>query len=138
MNTPIFTTDIRVSFGDCDPAGIVYYPNFFRWADGLFHLFLQDRADGHQAICQRIDSLGLGLMSAEMEFRSPVAPGQILSLSIVSLVWEERSFEVQYLGSVDGRQAIAGTERRAVFKQFEGRIRAGGTTALREILGPSG
>jgi 4-hydroxybenzoyl-CoA thioesterase len=115
MNTPLCTTEIRVSFGDCDPAGIVYYPNFFRWADGLFHLYLQGRAEGHQAVCQRIGSLGLGLMSAGMQFRSPVAPGQILSLSIVSLVWSERSFEVQYAGAVDGRQAISGTEKRAVF-----------------------
>lgn len=137
MNTPLCTTDIRISFGDCDPAGIVYYPNFFRWADGLFHLYLHDRAEGHQAICQRIGSLGLGLMSAGMEFRAPVAPGQILSLSIVSLDWAERSFEVQYLGSVNGSQAIAGTEKRAVFRQSDGRIRAGDTTALREILDPA-
>lgn len=24
---------VLVGFGDCDPAGIVYYPNFFRWFD---------------------------------------------------------------------------------------------------------
>ncbi len=27
------TTTIRVEWGDCDPAGIVYYPNFFHWCD---------------------------------------------------------------------------------------------------------
>jgi len=26
------TTTIRVEWGDCDPAGIVYYPNFFTGA----------------------------------------------------------------------------------------------------------
>jgi 4-hydroxybenzoyl-CoA thioesterase len=24
---------IRVDWGDCDPAGIVFYPNYFRWFD---------------------------------------------------------------------------------------------------------
>ena len=24
---------VRVEFGDCDPAGIVWFPNFFRWID---------------------------------------------------------------------------------------------------------
>ena len=24
---------IAVEFGDCDPAGIVYFPNFHRWMD---------------------------------------------------------------------------------------------------------
>ena len=23
--------DVQVVFGDCDPAGIVYYPNYFRF-----------------------------------------------------------------------------------------------------------
>jgi 4-hydroxybenzoyl-CoA thioesterase len=24
---------VRVEFGDCDPARIVWFPNFFRWID---------------------------------------------------------------------------------------------------------
>jgi 4-hydroxybenzoyl-CoA thioesterase len=27
------TTRIEIQFGDCDPAGIVYYPNYFRYCD---------------------------------------------------------------------------------------------------------
>jgi 4-hydroxybenzoyl-CoA thioesterase len=27
------TTHIEIQFGDCDPAGIVYYPNYFRFFD---------------------------------------------------------------------------------------------------------
>ena len=26
-----FTTKIRIYWSDCDPAGIAYYGNFFRW-----------------------------------------------------------------------------------------------------------
>ena len=29
----IHTLSVTVEFGDCDPAQIVYYPNFFRWMD---------------------------------------------------------------------------------------------------------
>jgi 4-hydroxybenzoyl-CoA thioesterase len=25
------TYEVTVEFGDCDPAGIAFYPNFFRW-----------------------------------------------------------------------------------------------------------
>ena len=28
------TYSLRVEFGDCDPAQIVWFPNFFRWVDG--------------------------------------------------------------------------------------------------------
>ena len=27
------TTQVEIQFGDCDPAGIVYYPNYFRFFD---------------------------------------------------------------------------------------------------------
>jgi 4-hydroxybenzoyl-CoA thioesterase len=27
------TYDVEVTFGDCDPAGIVFFPNFSRWMD---------------------------------------------------------------------------------------------------------
>ena len=29
----VHTTEFTVEFGDCDPARIVFYPNFFRWMD---------------------------------------------------------------------------------------------------------
>ncbi|MFL6695326.1 MAG: acyl-CoA thioesterase, partial [Ramlibacter sp.] len=32
---------VRVEFGDCDPAGIVWFPNFFRWIDAASrHFFI--------------------------------------------------------------------------------------------------
>ena len=33
---------VRVEFGDCDPARIVWFPNFFRWIDAASrHFFVQ-------------------------------------------------------------------------------------------------
>lgn len=34
----------RVEFGDCDPAGIVWFPNFFRWIDAASRHFLPNAA----------------------------------------------------------------------------------------------
>ena len=34
-------TQFTVEFGDCDPAGIVWFPNFFRWIDAASrHFFI--------------------------------------------------------------------------------------------------
>ena len=36
------TYTVRVEFGDCDPAGIVWFPNFFRWIDAASrHFFIE-------------------------------------------------------------------------------------------------
>lgn len=33
-------SDIMVHWGDCDPANIVFYPNYFKWFDqGTWDLF---------------------------------------------------------------------------------------------------
>ena len=38
----VVTYTVRVEFGDCDPARIVWFPNFFRWIDAASrHFFLQ-------------------------------------------------------------------------------------------------
>ncbi len=34
---------VHVHFGDCDPAGIVFFPNFSRWMDASsLHFFMQN------------------------------------------------------------------------------------------------
>ena len=39
----MFTTLFGVEWGDCDEAGIVYYPRYFYWMDCAFHRFLLAR-----------------------------------------------------------------------------------------------
>ena len=33
MGTMIYTRHARIEWGDCDPAGIIFYPTYFRWID---------------------------------------------------------------------------------------------------------
>jgi len=47
------TFQVTVEFGDCDPAQIVYYPNFFRWMDAASrHFFI---ACGVPLFAKRVD-----------------------------------------------------------------------------------
>ena len=48
---PEVTYTVRVEFGDCDPAGIVWFPNFFRWIDA---------ASRHSGIATAICSVSRG------------------------------------------------------------------------------
>ena len=132
--SPLFQADIEVSFGDCDPAGIVFYPNFFRWADGLFHSYLNRVAGGHAALCATLSAKGLGLMKAEMAFRRPAAPGDVLRLAIDGIEWSARTFSVSYSARQHGEIVCDGVETRGVFLLDGDRIRAGTTDALRQLL----
>ncbi|MFN3312610.1 MAG: acyl-CoA thioesterase [Hyphomonas sp.] len=134
-SAPLAISEIHVSFGDCDPAGIVFYPNYFRWTDALFHRFLDDKVGGHARLCNNIGAVGLGLIAVEMSFRSPVAPGQSLMLRLDELAWHDKSLELRYSGHLGDRTAFVAMETRGVFMLQDGRMRAGPTAALRTRLG---
>lgn len=122
-----------VAFGDCDPAGIVYYPNIFRWMDATFHAAL-DRHGGHKAVCERLSAMGLGLIDAKASFQAPMLPGDALSVTPVSMEWGRKSLTLVYRGQVDGRVTFNGQEVRGLFIGAPDALRAGPVAPLRAIL----
>ncbi|MEM9878480.1 MAG: acyl-CoA thioesterase, partial [Pseudomonadota bacterium] len=134
VQTPVFTADYAVSFGDCDPVGIVFYPRIFAWLDRTFHAYLTATAGGHKAICNALNARGTGLMNADCQFRSPLTEGDTLSVDMASLEWRDRAFQVNYEGHVEGRLAFKGTETRALFVEKDGRMTAGDIAPLKAAL----
>lgn len=131
---PIYQAHYTVSFGDCDPAGIVFYPNIFAWLDRTFHLFLRETAGGHAEVCEALGLKGVGLTEADCLFRSPLTDGDQLAVVIQWIDWGERGFRVNYQGLVDGRTAFNAHEGRALFVEREGRMRAGDAALLEQHL----
>lgn len=123
------TASYRVSFGDCDPAGIAYYPNIFRWIDTTFHDWLRGFG-GHAQICTELGATGLGLMDAQARFRSPLQDGDALVVSMTVKEWGPRSFTLSYEGHVGDRLAFQAQEIRGVFIAQDGRLSAAPTSAL--------
>ncbi|QDC11244.1 acyl-CoA thioesterase [Oceanicola sp. D3] len=131
----LFTLDVDISFGHCDAAGIVYYPNYFRWFDRCFHTFLKAQHGGHAALCRQLGARGLGLISADARFRSPGFDGDVLRLEMSAGEWGRKSLRLDYSGTVGERLVIEGEEVRGVFIEDGGRIRAGDVAPLREVIG---
>ncbi|MCB1406262.1 MAG: acyl-CoA thioesterase [Rhodobacteraceae bacterium] len=120
----------RVSFGDCDPAGIAYYPNIFKWVDTTFHDFLR-QFGGHRTLCAEFGATGMGLMEAQARFRSPLQDGDALDVRITALDWGHRSLTLSYQGHVGERLAFEATETRGIFVERDGRLTAAPMAALR-------
>ena len=125
---------IPVSFGDCDPAGIVYYPNHFRWFDATFHALLYRWGAGHGTICAELGSIGLGLIDVGGTFRSPAVNGDRLDLVARIVEWNARTFRLAYEGRIGERLVVEGFELRGVFIRDGERLRAGEVAPLRSIL----
>ncbi|MCB1396516.1 MAG: acyl-CoA thioesterase [Rhodobacter sp.] len=124
----------RVSFGDCDPAAIAYYPNIFKWVDTTCHDWMR-RFGGHAALCRQLGAVGIGLMDAGAKFRSPLRDGDDLTVEITGLDWGAKALRLQYRGMVGARVAFDATETRGLFKPAENGLTAGAMDALRALVG---
>lgn len=123
-----------VTFGDCDPAGIVFYPNIFRWMDAAFHGFLRDFG-GHAAMCERLGGLGIGLIDASARFRKPMHDGDQLEIHVSIAEWTSRSLSLDYEGKVDGTTTFTGREVRCLFSRSGTGIVAADISPLRALVG---
>ena len=68
------TRTIRVQWGDCDPAGIVFYPRYFEWFDACT-ILLFEKATGMTKIdmLAKYNGAGLALLEARANLKSPRA-----------------------------------------------------------------
>lgn len=63
----------EVHWGDCDPAGIIFYPTYFRWMDAATWAFMT--AVGYTPQRMREEHLAMPLVSADCQFLAPARHG---------------------------------------------------------------
>tara|TARA_R110002110_G_scaffold211304_1_gene423982 strand:+ start:3456 stop:3770 length:315 start_codon:yes stop_codon:yes gene_type:complete len=102
--------------------------------DATFHAFLHDKAEGHTKIATTLNARGLGLMDASLNFRSPLSEGSRIEYLIEQIDWSDRYFDVSYRGVCGDRLILEGRERRGLFVEIGGQLKAGKVAPLREIL----
>ena len=130
----VFTLEVSISFGHCDPAGIVFYPNYFRWFDRCFHTFLLQRAGGHRLLCEKLQAKGIGLMDLQANFTSPAMDGDLMALTLSIDEWRDKVLLLSYEGRIGDRVVVQGHEKRGLFQMRDGRLRAGKMAPLRALL----
>ena len=107
-----FETEISVEWGDCDAAGIVFYPNFFAWFDTAFQRMTRARGFGHRVIRERYGIVGLPIVDANAAFRSPASFDDVLTVSAAVGHWGRSSLKVDYRVMLADRLVAEGYEKR--------------------------
>jgi 4-hydroxybenzoyl-CoA thioesterase len=130
-----FETTIEISFGDCDPAGIIFYPNYFRWFDAAFQAFLKTRELDQHILREKLGTIGTGLMDAGASFRAPASFGDTMALRITGIEWTDRTFRITYEGRIGERIIVEGFELRGVFVKDGDRLKAAPVAPLKDLVG---
>ncbi len=102
--------EVIVRWAECDPAGIVYYPQFFRWFDGAAWAYFQNGGLPMEDMMREFDSFGMPLVDAHCTFRTPARWGDTLTFSTRVVRWGHKSFEMEHKAHIGERLVAEGTE----------------------------
>lgn len=119
-----FTTSVEVAWGDCDAAGIVFYPQFFRFMDTAFHRLLRSRGTGQRELQGEFGVLGTPLMEASAVFKSPARYDDILAMRVVIEELGPKIIRIAYSASLGDRLVFTGREVRALVAERDGKLKS--------------
>ncbi len=95
--TKTITHTVRVEFGDCDPAGIVWFPNFFRWTDAASrHFFTECGVPRWAELELSTGVLGTPLVDIQCKFLKTASYGDTLLVRCHIAEWRDKSFVQRY------------------------------------------
>ena len=93
----------RVEFGDCDPARIVWFPNFFRWIDAASrHFFVTCGVPPWHETEKSMGIIGTPLVDTHAKFMKTASYGDVLQIHVTVPEWRPKSFVQRYRVTRDG------------------------------------
>ena len=101
----------QVQWGDCDPAGIIFYPTYFRWMDAATWAFME--SVGYSPKRMRTEHQSMPLVAAECQFIAPAEHGDRCEVRSRIARFGGKSFVVAHeMMRSDGTQLAKGSETR--------------------------
>jgi 4-hydroxybenzoyl-CoA thioesterase len=105
--------DVRISWGDCDPAGIVYYPRYFAmFDDSTTELFERVLGMTKYQFLQAYDFAGYPMVDTRAKFSIPNRFGDDVVIETAVTEFRRSSFDVHHRLLKEGELSVEGFETR--------------------------
>ena len=105
---------VNVQFGDCDPAGIVFFPNFSRWMDeASLAFFVACGVPPWRELVKTRGIIGTPLLEVHTKFMRPATYGETIHVHTTVEDWAAKTFRHRHVVKRDGAVLCEGTEVRA-------------------------
>ncbi len=106
--------EVEVMFGDCDPAGIVFFPNFSKWMDASsLNFFVQCGVPTWRELYKATGIIGTPLLEINTRFISPATYGERLRVHTSIQEWRAKVFFQKHIVKRGDTVLCEGTETRA-------------------------
>lgn len=106
MTAPLWTTEVKIRFAHCDPAGIVYFASHF----DILNAVVEDWFEGglgldyHDIVGRR--RVGLGYAHASADFRLPARMGDRLVYAVAVERVGNKSIPLAVTARRDGAEVL--------------------------------
>ena len=117
--TTVYTVDVL--FGDCDPAGIVFFPNFSKWMDASsLHFFMQCGVPPWRELVKTTGIIGTPLLEIHTRFVRTATYGETLQVHTRVEEWRSKVFIQRHEVRRGDTLICEGTETRAFCRRVPG------------------
>ncbi|OYU42898.1 MAG: 4-hydroxybenzoyl-CoA thioesterase [Burkholderiales bacterium PBB4] len=105
---------VEVCFGDCDPAGIVFFPNFSKWMDtASLAFFMACGVPPWRELVKTRGIIGTPLLEIHTKFLKPATYGETIEVHTSVEEWSAKTFRHRHLVKRGNDLLCDGTEVRA-------------------------
>ena len=105
---------VNVQFGDCDPAGIVFFPNFSRWMDeASLAFFMACGIPPWRELVKTRGIIGTPLLEIHTRFLRPATYGETIEVHTTVEDWAAKTFRHRHVVKRGDTVLCEGTEVRA-------------------------
>jgi 4-hydroxybenzoyl-CoA thioesterase len=104
--------EIHVEWGDCDPAGIVYFPRFFEYFDACTNALFEKAGFRKAGMLKTYGLLGIPMIDTRAQFYVAVSFGETVTVETRIVEWGRSSFQVEHKLYKGSELAAEGKEKR--------------------------
>jgi len=105
---------VEVCFGDCDPAGIVFFPNFSKWMDtASLAFFMACGVPPWRELVKTRGIIGTPLLEIHTKFMKPATYGETIEIHTNVEEWAIKTFRHRHVVRRGDDILCEGTEVRA-------------------------
>ena len=106
------TRKLTIEWGDCDPAGIVWYPRYFEWFDASTAALFLAAGISNGAMHKTYGILGIPMVDTRARFIMPSKFEDEVTIESTITEFRRSSFDVRHRLLKDGVLAVEGFETR--------------------------
>ena len=103
---------VRIEWGDCDAAGIVFYPRYFAMFDASTHYLFEAAGWRKADLRARFDMIGFPMVDTRAKFILPSSYGDDISIETRVAALRKSSFDIEHRVYKGEALAIEATETR--------------------------